>query len=392
MTDTNIYSQSKIEYTKQLIDVLKDRLYDGIQEIFKESKKNVKLFRTNLENVIKWNQEMIELERSKIVERSKCEYIDDLITAVFISHTRILASIGKNNIKKVNLVVPKTINFIHKCYINIAREIWKNPNLFDNRTTSSEYQKNIRIIENIIKDSIEYTIRSSLPVKDILRNHLSQNIDDEIASETIKTSDIIEDKQLDNKDKLINDITDDYTNMNTTPVKYGNEDVYDNDNIIVSDDEEHMIKKVIDKDNDKEDHETSQFNNSIIEQINNIKPEKTEQINSDVIDDEKVTTSNFSNNIDMFKDIPETEQTNNDFMSNLDDYKNEETKIISDLEKKTNNDIKDIRKIEVEQESDPQSDIVIINDTNNNDDTETVDGILDDIEKLNNNEEYTLFE
>lgn len=387
MTDTNIYSQAKIEYTKQLIDVLKDRLYDGIQEIFKESKKNVKLFRTNLENVIKWNQEMIELERSKIVERSKCEYIDDLITAVFISHTRILASIGKNNIKKVNLVVPKTINFIHKCYINIAREIWKNPNLFDNRTTSSEYQKNIRIIENIIKDSIEYTIRSSLPVKDILRNHLSQNIDDEIASETIKTSEIIEDKQLDNKDKLINDITDDYTNVNTNSVKYGNEDVYDNDNIIVSDDEEHMIKNVIDKDNETKEYETSQFDDSIIEQINNIKPEKTEHINSDVIDDEKVTTSNFSNNIDMFKDIPETEQTTNDF-TNLDDYKNEETKIISDLEKKTNNEIKDIRKIEVDQESD----IVIIDDTNNNDDTETVDGILDDIEKLNNNEEYTLFE
>ena len=154
MTDSNIYSQAKIEYTKQLIDVLKDRLYDGIREIYIESKKNYKQFRINLENVIKWNQEMIELERSKIVERSKCEYIDDLITAVFISHTRILASIGKNNIKKINLVVPKTINFIHKCYINIAREIWKNPNLFDNRTTSSEYQKNIRIIENIIKDSI----------------------------------------------------------------------------------------------------------------------------------------------------------------------------------------------------------------------------------------------
>ena len=39
MTDTNIYSQAKIEYTKQLIDVLKDRLYDGIREIYIESKK-----------------------------------------------------------------------------------------------------------------------------------------------------------------------------------------------------------------------------------------------------------------------------------------------------------------------------------------------------------------
>ena len=70
MTDSNIYSQAKIEYTKQLIDVLKDRLYDGIREIYR-IKKNYKQFRINLENVIKWNQEMIELERSKIVERLK---------------------------------------------------------------------------------------------------------------------------------------------------------------------------------------------------------------------------------------------------------------------------------------------------------------------------------
>ena len=39
-------------------------------------------------------------------------------------------SIGSNNNNKINLTIPKLINFIHKCYINIARELWKNPLLF----------------------------------------------------------------------------------------------------------------------------------------------------------------------------------------------------------------------------------------------------------------------
>ena len=334
---------------------------------------------------------MIELERSKIVERSKCEYIDDLITAVFISHTRILASIGKNNIKKINLVVPKTINFIHKCYINIAREIWKNPNLFDNRTTSSEYQKNIRIIENIIKDSIEYTIRSSLPVRDILRNHLSNNIDEDINNtqdntteqETIK-DDVEERKdvsEINSKERLIDDIRDNYS-KNNNDINYGNEEIYDNENILVSDDEEDMINRVIDKDDDKEN--TESLDDSIINQINNIKPVNSEEIPSDVIDDNEVTT-NYSNGIDMFKDIPDEKINKDEFF--------EETKVISDLEKKTNNEVKDIKKLEEEPETKKDPDVVIIDETaSNNDDAETIDGILDDIEKLNNEEEYTLFE
>ena len=61
------------------------------------------------------------------------------------------------NYKNIDLVIPKTINFVHKCYINIAREIWKNPYLFDDYVSGSEYQKNMRTVEIMIKESIENT-------------------------------------------------------------------------------------------------------------------------------------------------------------------------------------------------------------------------------------------
>ena len=185
MEDINspVFAQAKIEYTKQLIDVLKLPIYEGLQKIYGDSKRIFadgyedelpNIFRKQIENVPKWNSDFIENEVDRIIRISNCDWLDDLITAVFISHTKILASLG-NNSKRVNLTIPKTSNFIHKCYINSAREMWKNPYLFDESVSSSEYQKNIKYIEDLIKESIEHTIRKTLPVKEILRDHFEHS-------------------------------------------------------------------------------------------------------------------------------------------------------------------------------------------------------------------------
>ena len=185
MEDINspVFAQAKIEYTKQLIDVLKLPIYEGLQKIYGDSKRIFadgyedelpNIFRKQIENVPKWNSDFIENEVDRIIRVSNCDWLDDLITAVFISHTKILASLG-NNSKRVNLTIPKTSNFIHKCYINSAREMWKNPYLFDESVSSSEYQKNIKYIEDLIKESIEHTIRKALPVKEILRDHFEHS-------------------------------------------------------------------------------------------------------------------------------------------------------------------------------------------------------------------------
>ena len=71
-------------------------------------------------------------EYVRIKTISKCDWLDDLVTAVFLSHTKILTAIKsnkKNN--KINLKIPKIDHFIHKCYIESAREFWKNPFLFN---------------------------------------------------------------------------------------------------------------------------------------------------------------------------------------------------------------------------------------------------------------------
>ena len=151
-----ILTQAKREYTSQLVSILTPQLFDGIKSIFDEAqivcnsekrKPLLDYFRGFLEKVPEWSQVIIETETDRIIQMSKCDWLDDLITAVFISHTKILTSIGNNPDAQIDLTIPKTINFIHKCYINIAREIWKNPYLYNENVLGSEYQQNMRTVE-----------------------------------------------------------------------------------------------------------------------------------------------------------------------------------------------------------------------------------------------------
>ena len=187
--NTPVYAQAKIEYTKQLKDVLINPMYNKMYYLYQASKEKYannthesifNIFRIKIQDIPKWNNDIIEDELLKIIETSRCDWLEDLVTAVFISHTKVLASIGNSKYnKKINLTIPLLTNFIHKCYINFARDIWKNPFLFDENQSSSDYQNNIKTIEELIKESIDLTIRKLLPVKEILRDHLEKNNDNE---------------------------------------------------------------------------------------------------------------------------------------------------------------------------------------------------------------------
>ena len=179
---------AKIEYTKQLTNILVPYIFEGIKSIYDTSKGvcnmnkdgNILMrFQEQLSQIPKWNQEIIDEEYSRIVENSGCDWLDELVTAVFLSHTKILTSIKSNKKQnKINLKIPKIDHFIHKCYIESAREVWKNPYLFSDRYKQCDYQRNVRDCNTIICESIEETIRKLLPVKSILKEYLGDNSED----------------------------------------------------------------------------------------------------------------------------------------------------------------------------------------------------------------------
>ena len=64
------------------------------------------------------DQDMLNSECERIMNDSGCDCWDELVTAVFLSHTKILTAVKKaNKNRKINLKIPKIDHFIHKCYI-----------------------------------------------------------------------------------------------------------------------------------------------------------------------------------------------------------------------------------------------------------------------------------
>jgi hypothetical protein len=363
-----VFAQAKVEYTKQLIDILYNHIFDGFSSIYTESKKIylvktgipiLNIFRKLLENIPIWNNEIIEEETKRILKVSKCDWLDDLVTAVFISHTRILMSIGPNqNTQKINVSVPKTPNFIHKIYINIARDLWKNPYLYNENVAGHERQRNMNRVEMIIKMNIETTIRKELPVKEILRGHLdtyenSEKLDIQMILNEIKKNG--------SADMLMsNDNDNDNENDNKNDNKNDNDNDNDNDN---KNDNDNDNKN--DNDNDNKDDIPEVFEER--EQI--FEPDKTATIprkesydNVDIV--EKITVDN-------------TETPNSSFVDNI--YNDPNDPSIADIKKNTENIVVNDITIPVIEESKPETKSSIPSSDNNV--TTTVNKIESDITK-----------
>ena len=419
MEDLNapVFAQAKLEYTKQLKDILIQRMYDGMYEIYQKSKKEnnsddfddniVKIFRRNIEIIPKWNTDIIEEELQNIIKISKCDWLDDLITAVIISHTKILLSISSNrDNKKVNLTIPVVSNFIHKCYINFGREIWKNPYLYDENVISSEYQKNIKIIEGLISESIDITIRKLLPVKEILREHLESNELNKPSEEReiLNRYDLEEQKLKNLKKSMMNELLEQKFSSNDTI-----DDEESVDNIKYFDDniDETIIKKnthgleinnILD-DNNKED-----FNYDNPDIIKN-EDEKSITVEEKLNGYKNIIEENNKNIIEENNKIIEENNKNISIDNILDDFKKEiniNENIIS-TEPETNTEPEKIEPDRIEPETNTlnlltdkiEKNIKIIEKPPKteieNDDTMTVDNFMDDINGMLNNKEYNLF-
>ena len=137
----NYLVEIKNEYTITLVNILTPLIYQGIDSIYKDSKKisnndnTLKNFQIFLRAVPKWNNDLIENETNRILSNCRCaDWINDLIKAVIKSNIIILtnnssfkksSNIDASYYEEININ-----NFIHKIYIECAREIWNNPYLF----------------------------------------------------------------------------------------------------------------------------------------------------------------------------------------------------------------------------------------------------------------------
>jgi hypothetical protein len=137
-------------------------------------------FQNLLSRIPKWNNEIIEEERKRIIERSGCNYLEDLITCVHIIQLKVLTCIRVGNKqKKIDISTPDLDGFIHKVYIHTARKLYKNTYLYDKNVNPLQNQKNNREIENIIQECIMMSIRESIPTEEIIRAYMDESVEHE---------------------------------------------------------------------------------------------------------------------------------------------------------------------------------------------------------------------
>lgn len=206
----SVYSDARAEYTKQLCVFLVPAYFQFFIEVLEKSKQDMVAqpkrtlwqFQTYLNEVHDWNMEKVHNEIQRINTNSGCDYLEDLLTAVFIAHTKVLTAIRlSSNKKKIEINVPKVEHFLFKVLCETSKLLWSSTYLFRDDVSSIEKQQNYRSIEQIINEGILQAVRSLVPVKSILKDFVGNDSgegEEESDDEETEDKEVKEDKPVEN--------------------------------------------------------------------------------------------------------------------------------------------------------------------------------------------------
>jgi len=218
-------NESRNEWCGRLVSIFTPLVIEGVQSIFNESwkvcleteepGKYLMSFQNMLSAIPKWNAVTIEEERKRIIDRSGCGYLEDLITCVHIIQMKILTCIRVGNKqKKIDVSIPNIDTFLHKLYIHVARACYKNVYLFERNISALTVQKNNRELECIVQECIVKTIRESIPTEEIIKAYMDEGVEQE---EEVTIEDVKEEENEDEKTDKEEEKTDPIVMEDETP-------------------------------------------------------------------------------------------------------------------------------------------------------------------------------
>ena len=93
-------NESRNEWCARLVNILGPMVHEGMQSLLNEAwnlclsndqpNKYLMTFQTLLSRVPKWNSIIVEQERKRIIEKTGCNYLEELITCVHIIQLKVL--------------------------------------------------------------------------------------------------------------------------------------------------------------------------------------------------------------------------------------------------------------------------------------------------------------
>lgn len=196
MAELKALVENRKEHVQYLEDVLLEAILEEFSDIYQSVMAKPKIlqeFQTEIGKIPEWNHVMIGAAYDRVKKRSGCKFLPDLLRAIFTTSVKChLMTHGKMDaMSTIKFRVPTTEKFIHRLLIACAQEIWKQPYLFYHAVRSIERQYNRGKVEDIIRKQVEGTIRSCLPMEQIV-SLIHDNIEEASSSSSSSDSEVTE--------------------------------------------------------------------------------------------------------------------------------------------------------------------------------------------------------
>jgi hypothetical protein len=178
------------EYTAQLLSSMERSVMAWLDEAFAEASRLCLLNRQPLkylqtmqllmDGVKDWNAVALERETARAL--AQCAYLAELLSCVVVTTIKLL-SCGRTTDRRKNIRVenPPLDKFVHRVYINVARQVRTYPYLFELVPDNLERTRRRHEREKLVRGCVLDTVRNGvgIPTEAILRAYLDESVENE---------------------------------------------------------------------------------------------------------------------------------------------------------------------------------------------------------------------
>lgn len=178
------------EYTAQLLSSMERSVMAWLDEAFAEASRLCLLTRQPLEylhmmqqlmdGVKDWNAVALERETARAL--AQCAYLAELLSCVVVTTVKLL-SCGRTTDRRKNIRMenPPLDQFVHRVYINVARQVRTYPYLFELVPDSLERTRRRHEREKLVRGCVLDTLRNGvgIPTEAIIRAYLDESVENE---------------------------------------------------------------------------------------------------------------------------------------------------------------------------------------------------------------------
>src|SRR3990170_3493179 len=175
-------------WSDQLKDILKPHLFNGFQKLFRQSQKinptqACKMFQLCLSRIPELPLTVLDDDYQLLLDYNRItpETLHNMIVGTCASYAKMnLVSHGANRklrIHKRDLAIPDNMTFIHRCYIEAARELYECTYLLSPKFDRIKLQENADKVKAKIEECIQRTLMKIIPFQHLHQKYIKEAYD-----------------------------------------------------------------------------------------------------------------------------------------------------------------------------------------------------------------------